>query len=48
MIRILVYREKEKKRYDFEAINHKEAEAVVEDVQRGIAAFETANDDGTV
>ena len=39
MVRILVYRERETKRYDFEAANHREAEAIVEDVRRGMEVF---------
>jgi len=39
MVRILVFREKETKRYDFEAANHREAEAIVADVRRGMEAF---------
>ncbi|KAK4624065.1 Target of rapamycin complex 2 subunit sin1 [Fulvia fulva] len=38
MVRILVYKEKEQKRYDFEAINHREAEEIVGDVQKGMDA----------
>lgn len=38
MVRILVYKEKEQKRYDFEAINHREAEEIVSDVRKGMAA----------
>ncbi|KAF7188866.1 Target of rapamycin complex 2 subunit sin1 [Pseudocercospora fuligena] len=39
MVRILVFREKETKRYDFEAVNHKEAEEIVTDVRRGMEVF---------
>ncbi|GIZ45606.1 hypothetical protein CKM354_000876500 [Cercospora kikuchii] len=39
MVRILVYREKETKRYDFEAANHREAEEIVADVRRGMEVF---------
>lgn len=39
MVRILVFREKEPKRYDFEASNHREAEEIVSDVRRGMEAF---------
>ncbi|KAI5362050.1 Putative SAPK-interacting protein 1, Pleckstrin-homology [Septoria linicola] len=39
MVRILVYREKETKRYDFEAANHREAEEIVTDVRRGMEVF---------
>lgn len=39
MVRILVFREREPKRYDFEASNHKEAEEIVNDVRRGMEAF---------
>ncbi|CAK4032402.1 Stress-activated map kinase-interacting 1 [Lecanosticta acicola] len=39
MVRILVFREKEQKRYDFEAINHREAEEIVADVRRGMEAL---------
>lgn len=36
MVRVLVYREKETKRYDFEAQNRDEANAIMVDVRRGI------------
>lgn len=39
MVRILVYRERETKRYDFEAANHREAEEIVDDVRRGMEVF---------
>ena len=39
MVRILVFREKETKRYDFEAVNHREAEEMVADVRKGMEAF---------
>lgn len=39
MVRILVFREKEQKRYDFEARNHREAEEIVADVRRGMEAL---------
>lgn len=39
MVRILVYREKETKRYDFEANTREEAEGVVGDVRRGMEVF---------
>ena len=36
MVRVLVYREKETKRYDFEASSRDEAAAIMVDVRRGI------------
>jgi target of rapamycin complex 2 subunit MAPKAP1 len=36
MVRVLVYREKETKRYDFEASSRDEASAIMVDVRRGI------------
>ncbi|KAF2717347.1 hypothetical protein K431DRAFT_288646 [Polychaeton citri CBS 116435] len=39
MVRVLVYREKETKRYDFEASTKEEASEIVEDVKRGLEAF---------
>jgi hypothetical protein len=35
MVRVLVYREKETKRYDFECVSHEEAESIVGDVKVG-------------
>ena len=35
MVRVLVYREKETKRYDFECVSHEEAESIVGDVKIG-------------
>jgi hypothetical protein len=35
MVRVLVYREKETKRYDFECTSHEEAESIVSDVKVG-------------
>lgn len=35
MVRVLVYREKETKRYDFECVSHEEAESIVSDVKVG-------------
>ncbi|KAL1588670.1 hypothetical protein WHR41_02615 [Cladosporium halotolerans] len=35
MVRVLVYREKETKRYDFECVSHDEAENIVRDVRVG-------------
>lgn len=35
MVRVLVYREKETKRYDFECTSHEEAESIVRDVRVG-------------
>lgn len=43
MVRILVYREKETKRYDFEAGSREEAEGVVGDVRRGMEAVNNMN-----
>ncbi|KAF2171864.1 hypothetical protein M409DRAFT_63415 [Zasmidium cellare ATCC 36951] len=39
MVRIYVFREKEQKRYDFEAANHREAEEIVGDVRKGMENF---------
>lgn len=36
MVRVLVYREKETKRYDFECRSREDAAAVMVDVRRGI------------
>ena len=36
MVRVLVYREKETKRYDFEAQNREEAGMIMQDVRRGV------------
>lgn len=36
MVRVLVYREKETKRYDFECASHGEAEGVCGDIRRGL------------
>lgn len=36
MVRVLVYREKETKRYDFEAQSREEAASIMQDVRRGI------------
>ncbi|SMQ48601.1 unnamed protein product [Zymoseptoria tritici ST99CH_1A5] len=39
MVRILVFREKETKRYDFEAATREEAEEIVADVRKGMEVF---------
>jgi hypothetical protein len=39
MVRILVFREKETKRYDFEAATRDEAEEIVSDVRKGMEVF---------
>nr|POE89870.1 target of rapamycin complex 2 subunit sin1 [Quercus suber] len=39
MVRVLVYREKETKRYDFECSSHAEAEAIVGDIRVGLAEY---------
>ncbi|KAK5679576.1 Component of a membrane-bound complex containing the Tor2p kinase [Elasticomyces elasticus] len=39
MMRVLVYREKETKRYDFECASHAEAEAVVADIRVGVGEY---------
>ncbi|KAK3112391.1 Component of a membrane-bound complex containing the Tor2p kinase [Teratosphaeriaceae sp. CCFEE 6253] len=45
MMRVLVYREKEMKRYDFECASHAEAEAVVGDIRVGLAEYGVGGDD---
>jgi len=45
MMRVLVYREKETKRYDFECSSHAEAEAVVGDIRVGLAEYGVGGDD---
>lgn len=45
MVRVLVYREKEPKRYDFECSNNQEAVEIVSDVQKGLDA---ARDEGDI
>lgn len=39
MMRVLVYREKETKRYDFECSSHAEAEAIVGDIRVGLSEY---------
>jgi len=46
MMRVLVYREKETKRYDFECASHGEAENVVGDVRVGLAEYGGGADGG--
>ncbi|EMC98401.1 hypothetical protein BAUCODRAFT_423296 [Baudoinia panamericana UAMH 10762] len=49
MIRVLVYREKETKRYDFECGSHEEAERIVADIRVGLGSsggFDGGGDDG--
>ncbi|KAH9816979.1 SAPK-interacting protein 1 (Sin1), Pleckstrin-homology [Teratosphaeria destructans] len=45
MMRVLVYREKETKRYDFECASHGEAEAIVGDIRVGLAEYGVGGDD---
>ncbi|KAK5130339.1 hypothetical protein LTR08_002179 [Meristemomyces frigidus] len=45
MMRVLVYREKETKRYDFECSSHAEAESIVGDIRVGLAEYGTGGDD---
>lgn len=45
MMRVLVYRERETKRYDFECASHAEAESVVGDIRVGLAEYGTGGDD---
>ncbi|OQO13664.1 hypothetical protein B0A48_01893 [Cryoendolithus antarcticus] len=45
VVRVLVYRERETKRYDFEAEGKEEAERIVEDVRRGVGMGEVGRDD---
>jgi len=45
MMRVLVYREKETKRYDFECASHAEAEAVVADIRVGLSEYGVGGDD---
>ena len=44
MMRVLVYREKETKRYDFECSSHAEAESIVADIRVGLAEYGFDND----
>ncbi|KXL48700.1 hypothetical protein M433DRAFT_152194 [Acidomyces richmondensis BFW] len=46
MMRVLVYREKETKRYDFECASHAEAESIVGDVRVGLAEYGGGADGG--
>nr|POF05428.1 hypothetical protein CFP56_69454 [Quercus suber] len=39
MMRVLVYRERETKRYDFECASHAEAETIVGDIRVGLAEY---------
>lgn len=45
MMRVLVYREKETKRYDFECSSRQEAEAIVGDIRVGLAEYGVGGDD---
>ncbi|KAK5148144.1 Component of a membrane-bound complex containing the Tor2p kinase [Rachicladosporium monterosium] len=45
MMRVLVYREKETKRYDFECASHAEAEAVVADIRVGLSEYGVGGDE---
>lgn len=42
MFRVLVFKEKETKRYDFEAQNHEEAVAIVKEIKKGLDRFHEA------
>ena len=44
MMRVLVYREKETKRYDFECSSHAEAESIVADIRVGLAEYGIDNE----
>lgn len=44
MMRVLVYRERETKRYDFECASHAEAEAIVGDIRVGLAEYGVGDD----
>ncbi len=45
MMRVLVYREKETKRYDFECASHAKAEAVVADIRVGLSEYGVGGDE---
>ncbi|KAK4555240.1 Component of a membrane-bound complex containing the Tor2p kinase [Recurvomyces mirabilis] len=45
MMRVLVYREKETKRYDFECTSHAEAEQIVGDIRVGLSEYGVRGDD---
>ena len=45
MLRVLVYREKETKRYDFECSSHAEAESIVGDIRVGLAEYGVQGDE---
>ncbi|KAF2861438.1 hypothetical protein K470DRAFT_35896 [Piedraia hortae CBS 480.64] len=45
MIRVLVYRERETKRYDFECSSHAEAETIVGDIKVGLGEYGVGGDD---
>ncbi|KAK4539879.1 hypothetical protein LTR36_010273 [Oleoguttula mirabilis] len=45
MMRVLVYREKETKRYDFECGSRQEAESIVGDIRVGLAEYGVGGDD---
>lgn len=45
MMRVLVYREKETKRYDFECASRAEAEAIVGDIRIGLSEYGVGGDD---
>jgi hypothetical protein len=39
MFRVLVFKERETKRYDFEAASHEEAEEIVSEIRGGLERF---------
>jgi len=45
MMRVLVYREKETKRYDFECSSHAEAESIVADIRVGLSEYGIGGDE---
>ncbi|KAK3674288.1 Component of a membrane-bound complex containing the Tor2p kinase [Recurvomyces mirabilis] len=45
MMRVLVYRDKETKRYDFECASHAEAEQIVGDIRVGLSEYGVGGDD---